>query len=490
MSTPRVRFAPSPTGSLHVGGGRTALYNYLLAKQKGGAMVLRIEDTDQSRSTSEAMLAQLRDLQWLGLLWDEGPNPAVDYRTYNGDVEFIGAHGPYRQSLRLEYYQAAALALIDSGKAYYCFSEAPVVEEGAHPTPWVSPDRNLPLDEAKARIENGEKPVVRFRLPDNAEKMTFNDVVRGEVTLSTDMIGDFVLLRADGMPVYNFCCVVDDAAMQITHVLRGEEHLPNTLKQMVLYEALDKPAPIWGHLSIILGEDRKKLSKRQGAVSCDAFRAMGFLPEALLNYLALLGWSDATEQEIFTKEALIEAFSLERLNASPAVFDLEKLKWVNEQHLKAMSDEVLCQAIITHAKNIHQKDWVFDDAWWQAFMQSLKNRWQTLEDAHQMLLLLETPKTLSQDDIILLQNPESTQVLQAWENYLASVSDYPSIDQTKAFIKALGATLGIKGKALFMPLRLALIGLSEGVDVASVAALMSKAQLQARLVHCQNALGA
>jgi nondiscriminating glutamyl-tRNA synthetase len=330
----RVRFAPSPTGYLHVGGARTALYNYLYARHHGGEFVLRIEDTDEARSTEESMRMQISDLEWLGLSWDEGPHPDT--------LRDQGPRGPYRQSERLPLYKEHAERLLQQGKAYYCFmtdtelehQRQQAMKEGRN-FQITSPFRDLPLDEALARVAKGEKPSVRFKAPERRDYV-LHDLVRGEVTFPSDMVGDFVMLRSSGMPVYNFCCVVDDALMKITHVFRAEEHLSNTLRQMMLYEAFGYEAPKFGHLSIILGPDRQKLSKRHGATSCHEYAESGYLPEALNNFVALLGWSSPEGQEILTMEEMIRQFSHDRLNASPAVFDEQKLLWVNATHLRAL----------------------------------------------------------------------------------------------------------------------------------------------------------
>lgn len=313
----RLRFAPSPTGYLHVGGARTALYNYLYAKKRKGTFVLRVEDTDLERSTEESMRLQFGDLHWLGLNWDEGLNP----QSFQDE----GPYAPYRQSQRQEIYKEQALKLVQEGKAYHCFLTDEELEEqkkkapkGAH---IVSPYRDMDLVESQKRLEAGEKSAIRLKTPKSTKTYTFQDIVRGEVSFPSDMVGDFILIRSNGMPVYNFCCAVDDALMKITHVLRAEEHLNNTLRQLMICEALGFSPPQFGHLSIILGEDKQKLSKRHGATSCYEYRQKGFLPEAVINYLALLGWSSPEGQEILSPQELVDQFSLDRFNPASAVFD-------------------------------------------------------------------------------------------------------------------------------------------------------------------------
>ena len=317
----RVRFAPSPTGNLHVGGARTALYNYLYAQQKkaeetGSAFVLRVEDTDKARSTKESEDAVLRDLTWLGLDWDEGP---------------------LRQSERGDLYQRRAKELLEKNLAYKCFCTDDEITEmkekaAAEGLPPVYSGKWASATEAEvqAMVDAGEPYAVRFRVPQD-ELVTIHDAIRGQVTWNTNTLGDFIILRSDGTPVYNFCVAVDDADMRITEVVRAEEHLPNTLRQVLIYNALGLSAPKFAHCSLILAPDRSKLSKRHGATSVGEFKEEGYLSEALVNYLALLGWNDGTEQEFFSKDELVSKFSLERINPSAAVFDKKKLNFFNAQ---------------------------------------------------------------------------------------------------------------------------------------------------------------
>ena len=331
MSAPvRVRFAPSPTGSLHIGGARTALFNWLFARNQGGAFLLRSEDTDVVRSTREAEAMVLRDLAWLGLDWAEGPDKG-------------GPYAPYRQSERTEIYRKDAERLLAAGKAFYCYCTDEELEahrkaqQKAGQAPhYAGTCRDLTEEQRAERRARGLPEAIRFRVP--GTPVTFVDRVRGEVTFPGDQVGDFVILRANGLPTYNFACVVDDAGMAISHVLRAEEHLSNTPRQIMLYEALGYAIPEFAHMSLILNPDRTKMSKRSGedATFVSEFRARGYLPEALLNFLVLLGWSWDGEQEIFTVPELIEKFSIDRVNNTGAVFDKDKLEWMNGQYLKAM----------------------------------------------------------------------------------------------------------------------------------------------------------
>ena len=329
----RVRFAPSPTGHLHVGNARTALFNWLLARGADGTFVLRIEDTDVERSTRESEAGILHDLRWLGLDWDEGP-----------DVD--GPCGPYRQSERLHLFESYAQELLNAGAAYYCFCSVAQLEAdrqaavaAGRPALYPGTCRGLSVDEANARIALGERPAIRFRVPAHRD-VVFTDVVRGEVRFGGDVIGDPVIVRADGHPAYNFAVVVDDALMEITHVIRGEDHISNTPRQLLLYEAMGFTPPVFAHLALVLGPDHSPLSKRHGATSIAEFRAKGYRPEALVNYLALIGWSprhgtaSSDADELLSIDELARRFSLDAVGHSAGVFDEEKLAWVNRHYLK------------------------------------------------------------------------------------------------------------------------------------------------------------
>lgn len=332
--TVRVRFAPSPTGWLHVGGARTALYNYLFAKKNGGQFVLRIEDTDRSRSTEEAIQAIISDLKWLGLEWDEGP-------------EIGGPFGPYRQTERQSFYEQAVQKLLDSGHAYYCFCKPEELEKMREEAfrnkksfryPRIC--RNIGYEEALRRIESGEKAAVRFKTPTEGI-LKINDIVRGEVVFDLSQLDDFVIARSDGTPTYNLAVVVDDALMKITHVIRGDDHLSNTPKQILIYRALGYPVPEFAHLSMILGPDKKPLSKRHGSTAIFEFKNKGYLSEALVNYLALLGWSYDDKTTFFTPLELIEKFDLSRVSSNPAVFDYQKLEWLNGVWIRELDGKEL-----------------------------------------------------------------------------------------------------------------------------------------------------
>ncbi len=323
----RVRFAPSPTGHLHVGNARTALFNWLLARGSGGTFVLRVEDTDVERSTAESEAAILRDLRWLGLDWDEGP-------------DIGGPFGPYRQSERMPLYDAHAKRLLGSGHAYPCFCSRAQLEAErrealalGRPARYAGTCRHLTPAQIEARLAAGDRPAIRFRVPEHRD-VVFADRVRGEVRFHTDVIGDPIVMRADLTPAYNFAVVVDDALMAITHVVRGEDHISNTPRQILLCEALGLTIPSFGHLAMVMGPDHARLSKRHGATSVAEFRSKGYLAEALVNYLALIGWSPGGGDELLPVEELVRRFSLDAVGLSAGVFDEEKLSWVNRHYLK------------------------------------------------------------------------------------------------------------------------------------------------------------
>lgn len=341
----RVRFAPSPTGHLHVGGARTALFNWLYARKTGGTFVLRIEDTDAERSTSESYEAILDGMRWLGLDWDEGPG-----------VE--GEHGPYLQSARTVIYRNAAEKLMAAGGAYRCFCTPEELDElreearreGKSPN-YDGRCQRLPEDEVARRVGDGVPHTIRYRMEPGTSK--FHDVVRGEFSFDNGELGDFVILKSDGHATYNFAAVVDDAAMKISHVIRGDDHLSNTPRQVCLYRALGYRLPKFVHLPMILGDDKSRLSKRHGATSVQEYRKLGFSPDGLVNYLALLGWSLDGSSEFFPREVLIDKFSLKRISKNPAAFDLEKLRHINGEHFKQL--DPLKKATLVYHKLVDEE---------------------------------------------------------------------------------------------------------------------------------------
>ena len=485
MSNIRVRFAPSPTGQLHLGGARTALINYLFAKNQQGVFIVRVEDTDTSRDDESFLKQQLQDLKWLGLNWEEGLNPDT--------LGSQGEYGPYRQSHRTDTYKQYAEQLVKEGKAYYCFLTDKEIEEQKEqalqqrkPIRVVSPYRNIDLSEAEKKISLGEKAVIRFKTPGQKKTYSIQDLVRGEVNFPSDMVGDFVILRSNGLPVYNFACVIDDYLMKISHVFRSEEHLANTLRQLMIYEAFSWSQPHFAHLSIILGEDGKKLSKRQGAVSCGEYREQGFLPSALLNFLSLMGWNPKTKQEIFSIKNLIKSFSLEGLNASPAVFDKNKLEWIQAQHIRGMDNSLLWSTL----KNFFEKEnfkFPLSESWALEVVELLKHSFSNLVEAKDVFRFLSENHFNITDDAKEISNWESTlSVWNEWESFLKNYKkDQISAEDFSQTCKIIQRTVNVKGKFLFMPIRTAVLGQPSGAELKLIVPLIRRTVLLDRVNLCR-----
>lgn len=475
--TVRTRFAPSPTGYLHVGGARTALYNYLFAKKNGGDFILRIEDTDQARSTEESLRMVVQDLTWLDLKWDEGPDAVT--------LQDKGEYGPYRQSQRLPIYKRLVQQLLNEGKAYCCFltdedlekQRQEALAQGRQPHV-QSPYESWTLEQAITRMRTGEKAAVRFKTRHLQKDYVLKDLIRGEVRFPSDMVGDFVLMRSDGMPVYNFCCVIDDHLMKITHVLRAEEHLSNSLRQMMIYEAFGWAMPEFGHISLVLDEDRQKLSKRKGAVACNQLKEEGYLPEAVKNFIALLGWSHPEEKEILSTQEMQDAFSLDRLHSSGAVFDRVKFKWLNAMHLRALPDSELWRQVEPFLKAA-QIQVPSDPEWQKRSVAVFKTAMETLADAPALYRAL--------DDKAFQILPEAAEVY-AWEptalvlkTWKEALQAHPREDFTEAdFLRIqdeVKAKANAKGKNLFQPMRVAVLGKPHGTELKLLVPLMNKTSL-------------
>jgi len=462
----RVRFAPSPTGFLHVGGARTAIFNWLYARHTGGTFVLRIEDTDAERSTRESEASLFDDLRWLGLDWDEGPDAG-------------GGCGPYRQSERTELYREVTARFVDDGVAYPCFctdeelekKREAAMEAGRSPH-YDGACRDLSPKQVAEKRAVGTPEVIRFRVPDEA--IVFDDLVRGSIAMHTDMVGDFVVMRSNGLPTYNFAAVHDDHAMGITHVLRGEEHLSNTLRQILIYRALGAEPPAFGHVPLILAEDRAKLSKRHGASSVEELRRRGFLPDAVVNYLALLGWSHPPEgeKEKLSRDELIKAFTVERINKSAAVYDPQKLTWFNGLYIRDLSaDEWVAVASPFLPVEIKQR---FDEEAQREILDILQAKVETLGDlATQALIFLDDVAREDEAREVLAQETSRT-VLTALAGELASMTGAWVPEDIKAAFKKTGKDVGIKGKDLFFPIRAAVTGNLHGPDLARVTAVKGR----------------
>ena len=483
MGSVRVRFAPSPTGYLHIGGARTALFNWLFARRQQGKLVLRIEDTDTERLKQDSVSQILTSLKWLGLDWDEGP-------------EAGGGCGPYYQSERLELYRREAERLVSEGKAYYCFctpDELAAVREGQRQAGAVfaynGTCRTLDPDMAKRRLAAGEKAVIRLRTPDSGH-ITVRDLVRGDVTFSLDQLDDSVIVKSNGMPTYNFACVVDDHAMAISHVIRAEEHLPNTPKQLLLYEALGYTPVQFAHVAMILAPDRSKLSKRHGATSVEEFREQGFLAPAIVNYLTLLGWSPGGEQELITPEAAIAQFDLEKVSKTAAVYDTRKLAWINGQYLNSMDlDAVTAEAIpffirgglIDAAAGQRQYDYI------RSVVGLLRSRVKTLQELAEMAAYFFCDISDYEEKGVRKYFAAPATALLLQQRLQAA----PAFDAAclEAVYQQLIADSGVKTGELIHPTRLAVTGRTVSPGLFEVMELLGRDRCCSRLAQALRFIG-
>ena len=427
----RVRFAPSPTGHLHVGGARTAIFNWLFARHHGGAFIIRVEDTDQARSTRESEQMVLDDLRWLALDWQEGPDVG-------------GPHAPYRQSERVAKYAEVARALVERGVAYRCYCSEETLEAKRKQAEAENRPPHYDLTCWLNRRDDDAPHAIRFHVPEDGD-VTIQDLIRGEVTWRKESLGDFIVVRSDGLPTYNFCVVVDDHDMEITHVIRAEEHLTNTHRQVLIYRAMQWPVPEFAHVSLILGQDRSKLSKRHGATSVSQFEEEGFLAEAMVNYLTLLGWSSPDGRDVFDRAYAIEHFSLDRVNAAPAVFDPQKLEWLNGQYIHAMSAAELRPLVAKF----------FDAPWLEEGIDVVKTSVHRLTEFAGALRFVVEYEPPSVDRAFAEQLAEELRAN-------GTPTDEASY---KAMVERLKTSTGLKGKNLFMPLRLAVTGLDHGPEL-------------------------
>ena len=478
MSRPvRVRFAPSPTGYLHVGGARTALFNYLFARHHGGTFVLRIEDTDRERSTQESVGAIFEGLRWLGLHWDEGPDVG-------------GAHGPYFQSERLPRYAEAAKRLLTEGKAYRCFcspDDLKARREAAlkrgEPPKYDRKCLAIPAAEAEARAAKGEAHAIRYRMPDEGGT-TWLDAVRSDVTFQNATLDDLVIFRGDQHPTYNFAAVVDDSAMEITHVVRGDDHISNTPRQIQLYHALGLEPPIFGHVPMILGPDGTRLSKRHGAQAVTEFRDVGYLPEALVNFLALLGWAFDGEREIFTIEELAKVFTLDRVSKNPAIFNYEKLDWMNGEYFRALPLEKRAELVVEHlrAENALPPEAYADRSYVERAVEAVGDRMKRPQH------FLDYAAYLFVDRVEPEPGPWGE--LQAKAGVAGRLRRFADLlDGSVAFehdaldqaARALAGELGVKFGDLVMPARIALTGKKVSPGIFDVIMLLGRERTVRRL---------
>jgi glutamyl-tRNA synthetase len=471
--TVRVRFAPSPTGFLHVGGMRTALYNWLVARGQKGTMILRIEDTDVERSTEEAVTAILDGLRWLKLDWDEGPDVG-------------GPVGPYRQLERYTLYRDAAQRLLREGKAYpcTCLPEELAARREAARSAKPAPPHLCPC--RTAGPTPGRRQAIRFSATARA-RVGWDDLVQGQIEVAADEIDDFIILRSDDRetPVYNFAAVVDDALMGITHVVRGADHIPNTPKQILLYEALGYPVPAFAHIPLVLGPDREKLSKRHGDVALQAYRDQGYLPEAMVNYLVRLGWAHG-DQEVFTREELIKAFQLERVGASPGIFDRAKLDWLNALHIRQTPLDVLADLLAPFWRaagvdprtvEAHSRTWLV-----QAVALFVERSKTLLEMARSMAFLFAPPAARDPKAEAKFLTPDHLVLLAETRQALAQAPDF-SAEALEALVRRLAEARGRKLVDYAQPIRVALTGTTVSPPIFPVLVLLGRETVLNRLAR-------
>nr|WP_174551285.1 glutamate--tRNA ligase [Paenibacillus tianmuensis] len=479
MAEFRVRYAPSPTGHLHIGGARTALFDYLIARKQGGKFVVRFEDTDQTRHVESGVDSQLNGLKWLGVDWDES-------------VDIGGPYGPYRQTERLHLYQPFVDQLLESGDAYRCYcSEADLEkeraeQEAAGQMPMYSGRcRHLTTEQVEAFVAEGHKPSIRFRVPEN-RVIAFEDRIREYVEFESNGIGDFIIVRPDGIPTYNFAVILDDHLMKISLVIRGEEHLTNTPRQIMMYEALRLPVPEFAHLALILNPDRKKMSKRDESIIqfIEQYKELGYLPEAVMNFIALLGWSPKGEEEIFTREELIEQFDLDRVSKSPAVFDMDKLNWMNNVYIKKADTARITKLALPHLQKAgklpetlspEQEQWVHSLV--GLYQEQLR---YTAEIVPLSELFFREDVSYDDEAKAMLAEEHAPIVLGSFLKQVEAATEF-TVDALKAMIKAVQTETGYKGKQLFMTIRVALTGQMHGPDLNMTLHLLGKETVSARI---------
>lgn len=485
MNRVRVRFAPSPTGFLHIGGLRTALYNYLFAKRNGGDFILRIEDTDRTRYVEGAIENLIHALDWSGVHVDEGVS-----LDENGNIHEVGECGPYIQSSRLPIYKKYVDELIEKGYAYYCFCSKERLDDlreeqrikGKVPK-YDGLCRSIPLEEAKKRIEAGEEYVVRLKLPRD-KNIRFHDLVRGDVVINSDEIDDQVLMKSDGFPTYHMAVVVDDHLMGITHIVRGEEWLPSTPKHVYLYEALGWEAPEFVHLPTVLNKDHKKLSKRQGDVSVEDFRARGYLPEGLVNYLALVGWSPEGEKEILSMDEMIEEFSFEKVVKSGGVFDVDKLNWVNAHYMKSYDLEKLSKLAIPFVVEsglMTESEIEENFEWFKLLIDTVREGASKLDEIPNLISFIFGELNVVESDALEeLKGEKVNELIDAFLEELESVENVTD-EFAGTVMKKIQKKTGVKGKGLYMPIRAAISNTVHGPDLKSIIYLLGKENLVKRL---------
>ena len=479
MTKVRVRYAPSPTGNLHIGNARTALFNYLFAKHYGGDFVLRIEDTDFKRNKEEGERSQLKYMAWLGLDYDEGIGKEKEF-------------GPYRQSERIEIYQKYAEQLLAEDKAYKCYMTAEELEAEREeqvanglPPRYSGKHAHLTKEEQDQFEKEGRKPSIRIRVPQD-RTYSFNDMVKGELSFEGKDFGDFVIVKNDGVATYNFAVAIDDHLMEISHVLRGDDHVSNTPKQLVVYEALGFKPPIFGHMTLIVNENKKKLSKRDETIIqfIEQYDDLGYLPEALFNFITLLGWSPEGEQEIFTREEFVKIFDEKRLSKSPAFFDNNKLTWINNQYIKAQPlERIVNLALPFFVKEgvATQEEVDNNRAWFEKLISLYQPQMSYGAEIVELTkqFFVEEIK-FDEEELEILKQDTTIAVFEDFLEKLEVAGDFTS-ESIKTLIKTIQKDTGVKGKNLFMPIRIASTGSMHGPELNTSLELLGRDRVVARV---------
>lgn len=475
----RVRFAPSPTGPLHIGGARSALFNYLWARKNKGKFIVRSEDTDLERSSRESEHNILEALRWLNIQWDEG-------------IEVGGEYGPYRQTERLALYREYTEKLMDGGHAYYCYCSEEELEQerqeliskGETPR-YLGKCRKLTSEQRAVLEKEGRKPVVRFRVPEG-QAIHINDQVRGDVIFESNGIGDYVIVKSDGIPTYNFAVVVDDTSMKITHIIRGEEHLSNTPRQVLIYQALGLSVPEFAHVSLILNTEGGKMSKRDGDTAVIDYQKKGYLPEAIINFIALLGWAPTGEEEFYTLDELTEVFSLDRVSKSPAVFDIQKLNYMNSHYIKKADPERLAELALPHVREMgilpQGERSAEQQQWFISFIEAISEKISYLAEVKDFVHYFhgEVPLDPEGEALEVLQGEQVPGVLATFMEKVRDV-ELLSVATVKVLLKQMTKELKLGGKLVYMPVRVALTGQMHGPELYDVIPLLGRENVLKRL---------
>ena len=472
-SNVRVRFAPAPTGLLHIGNARTALFNFLFSKRYQGTFILRIEDTDLERSTDASIDRIMEDLKWLGITWDEGPDVG-------------GPDGPYRQTQRLSIYREFADRLFQEGKSYKCFCTEERLEnlrkeqlsKGRMPR-YDGRCRTLSEEEIGKMESSGLRPAIRFRV--GRGPIAFEDLIHGKMSFDSAGIGDFIIVRSDGMAAYNFACVIDDHSMHMTHVIRGEDHLSNTPRQILLYQSFSWPPPLFGHHSLILGSDRSPLSKRHGATAVSQYREEGFLPEALQNYLVLLGWTPPSGEETLSLKSMIEEFSIHTVSRSAPIYNRKKLEWLNSYYIRKKEEAQFSEILIPYLQRAGIRPDSFDRKWFNRVSGVLKENLTTLSQVEDYLGIFFDDRFSFEDGAkTLLLDPGNRETLRSVLGVLEGLPEN-EMDEQASPLSQLEKRTGRKGKELYAPLRAAVTGKTKGPELTKTLPLLGKERIIKRI---------